>query len=313
MKKLLVVIISLLLIAVACIYIFIPKQLNVSHSISVKTNDKWAFKYVMNTNEWRKWWPSDRMHQQNTDSLFYHGGLLFTTDSLYYNAVLIPIEKNGVTMNSKLYVMPVRKHEVQLTWECSLDGGYNPFVRWQQYNKAVAVKKSMTGILGAYKKWLEVPENIYGFEVKEGKIIDTMLVAIRTTFKAYPSPDQIDSVMQILRNHAAKNNATVNGYPMLNVLNEVPGIYAAQMALPVNKRVPETAAIRMKRMFGGNTLIATVRGGYYTIAKAYEACEAYKSDHDRTSPAIPFQSMITDRVAEPDTSKWETIIYCPVH
>ena len=148
MKKILVAL-AILVVAVSLgVYIFIPKQLAIGHHVSVKTNDKWAFKYAMSSDEWKKWWPSGT-NQHSGDSLFPYDGLSFAIDSLYYNALLIPIEKNGVTINSKLYVMPVQKHEVQLTWECSLDGGYNPVIRWQQYNRAVAVKKSMAGILGA--------------------------------------------------------------------------------------------------------------------------------------------------------------------
>ena len=314
MKKLLTAFLILLLLVIVCAYVFIPKQLTISHSVSAKTNDKWAFKYLMSASEWRKWWPADSGKQQTkVSTLFPYAGLAFKPDSLFYNALTIIIEKNGRDMNSKLFVLPTKKDEVQLTWECNLDGGNNPFNRWQQYRRAVAIKKSMTGILDRYKSWLEVPENIYGFTVTPGKIIDTLLVATRASYHSYPKPEQVDSVFQTLRSYITKNGAVVTGYPMLNVITNEPGIYEAQMALPINKVVPQTDAIRIRRMFAGNALITKIKGGNYTIAKAYEACEHYKADHLRTSPAIPFQSMITDRVAVPDTSKWETIIYYPVH
>jgi effector-binding domain-containing protein len=313
MKKVFIAFLALAILVLSCVYIFIPGQLTIRHHENVKTNANWAFKYVMAVNEWQKWWPADSSDDKTRDGLFLYEGLSFKPDSLFYNALTIAIEKNGNVMNSKLYVLPLVNQKAQLSWECKTNTTYNPVVRWQQYQNALKIKKSMTDILNTYKNWLEIPVNIYGFDVKEGKIKDTMLVATRAIFKTYPSPKQVDSVMQGLRNYIAKNNAAINGYPMLNVINNEKGVYEAQMALPVNRPVPETQAISMKRMFGGNTLVTTIKGGNYTIAKAYEACEWYKNDHSRTSPAIPFQSMITDRVAVPDTAQWVTMIYFPVH
>jgi hypothetical protein len=40
--------------------------------------------------------------------------------------------------------------------------------------------------------------------------------------------------------------------------------------------------------------------------------QKYKDDYQRVSPAIPFYSLITDRLKEPDSSKWITKIYFPV-
>jgi hypothetical protein len=63
---------------------------------------------------------------------------------------------------------------------------------------------------------------------------------------------------------------------------------------------------------GGNILITEVKGGPASIKKAFNEMETYITDYRRTAPAIPFQSLITDRSKEPDTSKWVTKIYYPV-
>jgi len=38
----------------------------------------------------------------------------------------------------------------------------------------------------------------------------------------------------------------------------------------------------------------------------------YFADHNRTSMAIPFSYLITNRSEQPDTLKWITKIYAPV-
>jgi hypothetical protein len=63
---------------------------------------------------------------------------------------------------------------------------------------------------------------------------------------------------------------------------------------------------------GGNILVTDVNGGPSAIKYAFDRLEEYVSDTKRIPPAIPFESLITDRRKERDTSKWITRIYYPV-
>ncbi len=313
MKKIFAVLIMLLLAAIAAAYVFIPKQIAINHYVTAKTNEKWAFKYLMHANGWKQWWSAGQIHETISDTSFNYKGLGFHIDSLYYNALNIMITDEGRILRSKVNLIEVSKNEVGIAWQCVLNGSNNPLKRLIQYRRAVKIKESMIDILSRYQKWLNVPENIYGFNVQQGKIIDTLLVSTRAFFEKYPSVKQIDSMMQILRHHVNVNGADVVGYPMLNIINDLPKIFNTQVALPINKMIPQTNAIRIKRMFPGNALVTRIKGGPYTIGKAYEACENYRLDFSRSSPAVPFQSLITDRIAIPDTARWETIIYYPVY
>jgi hypothetical protein len=40
--------------------------------------------------------------------------------------------------------------------------------------------------------------------------------------------------------------------------------------------------------------------------------QLYFDDYDKTSMAITFQYLVTDRIKEADTAKWITEIYAPV-
>lgn len=311
MKKLLIALLVLLALGTASIYIFIPKQIVVGHIEPVYINDHWAFTYLSDTSYWKKWWPKDE-NVVAGNNRFGYKNQQFSLDSLYYNAVTISIAHDGNINQSKLAVLPLKVDEVRLGWECIIESSMNPFTRLKQYQDAISIKQGMREILSAYKKWLGVTENVYGFNVVPAKIIDTILVAKRAQFKgSYPTPVQIDSLLNIIRLHISKYGVAPSGLPMLNVFTKE-GIYDVQVAIPVSKVVPETEELRIKRMFPGNALVAKFKGGPYTIQKAYEACETFRMLHSATSPAIPFQSMVTDRAKESDTSKWETILYYPV-
>jgi hypothetical protein len=278
----------------------------------VPVNGHWAFAYLSNTAQWKKWWPGEE-NTGTIDSGFNYKSQHYELDSLFYNAMTINIAHGGNINQSKLMVLPLKSDEVQLGWECQVDGSMNPVSRLKQYQNAVMIKQGMEGLLGTFKSWVSVTENVYGFNVVAGKIVDTLLIAKRAKFTGNkPTPLQVDSLLNILRSHFEKFGAKQNGLSMLHFVSNEPGIFETQVAIPIDKVVPETAEIKIKRMFAGNALITRVKGGPYTIEKAYEACENYSQDHLRTAPAIPFQSMVTDRVKVTDTSKWETILYYPV-
>jgi hypothetical protein len=59
-------------------------------------------------------------------------------------------------------------------------------------------------------------------------------------------------------------------------------------------------------------LRAEVKGGNATVEEALHQMKIFISDYQKTAMAIPFESLVTDRSKEPDTSKWITRIYTPV-
>jgi hypothetical protein len=63
----------------------------------------------------------------------------------------------------------------------------------------------------------------------------------------------------------------------------------------------------------GNFLAAQVLGGEGTVRNALTSMQDFISDNGKTSMAIPFSYLITNRMDEPDTSKWITQVYMPVY
>jgi hypothetical protein len=100
---------------------------------------------------------------------------------------------------------------------------------------------------------------------------------------------------------------------MLNMKQVDSSYYEVMTAIAVDRELPTTNHFAAKFMLkGGNILEAEIKGGPYTIENAFNVLEIYRSDHNYTSPAIPFQLLMTDRVKEPDTTKWITKLYYPI-
>ena len=86
------------------------------------------------------------------------------------------------------------------------------------------------------------------------------------------------------------------------------------VAIPIDKAISGYGTFIPKRMpiIKDNTLLIEVHGGYLTIQKAYAELLNYMQDHHYSSPAIPFELLVTDRSKETDTTKWITRIYAPI-
>ena len=68
----------------------------------------------------------------------------------------------------------------------------------------------------------------------------------------------------------------------------------------------------MKRVVTEKVLATHIKGGTYKIYHALGQMQTYLNDYHLFSPAIPFQSLVTNRLSEPDSSKWITNIYYPL-
>ncbi|HLL44934.1 MAG TPA: hypothetical protein VK369_17410 [Segetibacter sp.] len=88
--------------------------------------------------------------------------------------------------------------------------------------------------------------------------------------------------------------------------------YETMVAIPVNRLLESNRQFVFKRMVPGNILVSEVNGGVFTVQEARRQMDNYVEDNELTSPAIPFESLITDRLKEKDTSKWITKLYYPI-
>ena len=101
---------------------------------------------------------------------------------------------------------------------------------------------------------------------------------------------------------------------MLNITPGDTAGYQVMVALPIeNTQFGVSHEIRRQKMIPGQFIITDVMGGPYAIQQTHQQLLHYFRDYHRTSMAIPFEYLVTDRLHEPDTSKWITRIYSPVY
>ena len=311
MKKIILILFALIGLALASIYMLIPGRIRISTSMTVEANREALMRKLGAGRNWAEWWPGDKnMSDSGTYSL---NGIEFRPG--YPKVVSVPfsIHAKGFNELSELTLIPLNTDSTAIVVETELPSSADPFKRVQSYLAARKVKRSISAILQSINNTYSRVEALYGYNIQKKSVEDSNLVFTSETMKGYPGYDKIYSMVDELKSYINRHAAKETGYPMLNVFSRDSQDYLVKVAIPVDRRLPDSGTINYRWMLGGgNILITEIKGGQNEISKAYEQILHYISDYQRIAPAIPFESMVTDRRKEPDSSKWITRIYYPV-
>lgn len=308
MKKWLSGLVIILLLAVAGIYIFIPSALTISEPVMLRATERGTLRYLGDAAKWEKWWPG----KKESNSRFSYEEHIYLLPAQSFNPIQLWIQHKQDTVNSSISILPIRTDSVALIWQTELSAGGNPIKKFTSYLHAKKLKSEMEVILSNFRLFIENPDKVYTIRIEVAKVKDTMLVSTKEVSTAYPSISSIYKLIARLKEYIQKEGATETNYPMLNIRPLGDDNFETMVAIPVNKLLKGNETIFTRRMVAGNILITEVKGGQHRIDKALAELEVYLNDHQRASPAIPFESLITDRSKESDTTKWVTRIYYPV-
>jgi hypothetical protein len=297
-------------IAMGSIYIFIPADLTVSEVRYIKTFRGAVAKFLTSKEKLNQCFGNVAA---KTDSNFKYKGFTFSISKIIFNGNVIDITSDAINTQSNLIPLEMTTDSSSLHWVAAIHAGSNPFNRIKYYYAATKLKESMAGLLDEMKTYLEHPLNIYGIEVTEIRLKDSLLISTKSSSNHEPGVNEVYGQVKKLQDYAASQNAAATNSPMLNIQQIDSNHFEFMVGLPVNKKITETADIHIKLMPpGGKMLITEIKGGPYTIRNSMKLFDIYKQDAKKTSPAIPFELLITNRAAEPDTSKWITRLYYPV-
>lgn len=283
-----------------CIYLFIPSSLSIVQVTPVHSSPNGAHRLLTDSTKWRNWSAASSKDYK------------FIFQQSLPHGVDILVQQKDIDIPSRIVVMPVQRDSISIVWQCTYPTSNNPFKRIASYQRAAKLKDNFSEILQQFKSYAENTANIYGYKIQQTSTTDTLLIAARGTAATYPSTQEVYKLVNQLKDHINANGSQQTGYPMLNVTPVAANQFQFQVAVPVNKTLPDKGNIFSRRMVPGNFMMLEAKGGPKTIDHAMKQLQQYAVDYQRTSMAIPFQVMVTDRLKEQDTTKWITRIYYPV-
>ncbi len=316
MKKLLIVLLIALALFVVGVYVFIPSSINISSVTTVKTTDNGTERFLMDESKWPIWWNSSDSIAANktaTSQTLIMNGDEYALKEKFYKAVSIQIKHQGYELTSKMVIVRLTLDSTGIEWKANFAAGNNPLNRFSAYLEARKIKKNMDEVLSNAKRFLSKDENLYGISIERNFLKDTLYVTAKTELPAYPSTQSIYELIKKIQGFITKNGASQTGSPIFNVTDFGSGRFQLMAGVPTDKNFSEKEGFSLKHMVRGSFMISEVVGGDYAVNKASKSLQQYFSDFHRTSMAMSFTMLVTNRILQPDSSKWITKLYQPVY
>jgi len=316
MKKLLLVLLAILVLFCISIYLFIPGKLNISSAVVVGATDNGTQRFIVDESNWAKWWADSTpavSSIKQPDGSFVTNGDVFRVTEKFYKSAKVNIRHNNLQVETNLVIIPLQQDSTGIEWTGSVTMSANPFKRFSQYLEAKEVKKNMSQVLNNLRRFLDKPENIYGIPIERTSIKDTLFVSAKSISSSYPSTPMIYELIKKIQSFAVKNGVKQTGSPIYNINEITNKQFQLMAAIPIDKTIKDEGIFASKKMIPGSFMITEVVGGEYTVAAAAKSLQQYFTDYRKTSMAINFTMLITDRLYQTDTTKWITRLYMPVY
>jgi hypothetical protein len=314
MRKWLIGVLLFIVATISLAYYFIPREISIAETVNVKVNQHPGYRAVIDNSKWQQWWPGKTVTQQpkQAGAAYSLNGVSYQPAQPFFEGMEVIINIADTALSSLLVIEPLKTDQSRLRWQTVFPAGGNPFSRLQNYWRAKTLKRDMAGVLFQLKVFLEKQENVYGIRIHNEMVKDTFLVTLKSTYNRYPEMSTVYSMIDTLRAYVRAHEATATNVPMLHVQPLEENKFEVMVALPVDRKLEDQPPIYFKRMVSGHILVTEVKGGRYSIDAALNQLENYLDDYKKVSPALPFQSLITNRLKESDTSRWVTRLYYPV-
>jgi hypothetical protein len=292
----------LILLVAGFVYLWIPSNVRYSYHVKMTCNARGALRVVADSSRWVNWAPEEgrniSYHLQGQNNYVLNVRIQGRRDSLLSRLLLVPTASPDST---------------DCYWQFDMPTGRMPVGRIRRYLFARDVVGDMGTVLGFMRAFLAKKENVYGLNIQPAATKDSFLIAVRGIFPGGPTLGDIYGLIGGLRGYMGREGAHETGYPMLNITKLADGRRQMEIAIPVDRQLKEGSVFYSRKLVPGHYLMAEVKGGEHAIDRAMTQMQNYVNDYQKTVMAIPFQSLVTDRMKEPDENKWITRIYYPVY
>lgn len=308
MKKMILIVCMLFIAFMAGIYLFIPTSPTLSSEITANCTFDAGSRILQHNSKWQYWWPA----QKTGENLYKYKDSYYRIGKKLINGFEAVIYNEKDSANGSLQIITAGADSIKFQWVSSINFSNNPIKKITQYQHFKNIKNNVDELLAEIKKHFDKEENIYGFKIVKQKVTDANYISLKVSFNHYPSSLEVYEIVQSIKDYIKEKGGEENDNPILNIHTDDSVNFDAMVAIQTKREVNSNEKFKIKKMAMGNMLVAEVTGGNYTINEGEMELKNYISDYKKTSPAIPFQKLVTNRLLEPDTAKWVTKLYYPV-
>ncbi len=307
MKKWLLLACIIFISIASILYFLIPANANPGYQTIVNSTQGGTSRQMLNKANWQLWWPGQKIN----DTIYTYQHYTYRIDKILLNRIELTAFNNKDSIKGALQFQLYGGDSTKIEWVYINKFSANPFKRIQQYFQLKKSGKTTDSLLGDIKKYFDNPENIYGLKITTQKVVESSLISFKNTFQHYPSTEEIYGMIHSVQEYIKKSGGEEAGYPMIHVEIQGPEIFETMVGVPTKNDLPANNQFQLKHLRLGIMLTADVIGGINSVAKGETELTNYMTDYRRNSPAISFQSLVTNRL-ETDSAKWVTRLYYPV-
>lgn len=291
-------------------YLYIPTTIKISTYRVSKVHELSAIRLFNDNKILSKCLSSYNNPTSNQLSL---NGINFKLKPGLSNIIGVDIDSKNIKTQSFITASPVTNESTVISWFLEFKTNWNPIQRLKDYNEALEIKKATAQILNTITDFVEKPVNVYGYDIKEVTLSDTVLITTKFISKSHPNSQQIYTAVDALNMYLKKFSRNILNNPMVTILENPTKDFTIMVGISIDGEIPETDKFKIKRMpVNGKMFVTDIIGGNAIIQQGYESMKLYTIDTKRPSPAVPFELLVNDRRQITDSSQWETRIYYPV-
>lgn len=306
MKKVLYILFPILFFLI--ISYLLPTQKPTTETISVSMPVDAITRVVTNQKDWAKWFPGTKVN----DSVYTYYESPITIHKVLMNGFKATMVNKGVEVDLDFSFMADYNAKTSFTLNTVMKITYNPLLRFKQFLSLNSVENDCKRLLYQMQDYFSDVKKVYGFPIEMQKVPNSSYVSTKQTYDHEPTTDEIYALIDEVNEFIDGVEVKIMNYPILNVFKEDSSSYTAMVAVATERDIPSIGKFMLKNMMLGNIVVCEVIGDKNVIRECNEAVKNYVQDHRKTSPAISFERLITNRRTVQDSTKWRTTINYPV-
>ncbi|NDA61558.1 MAG: AraC family transcriptional regulator [Chitinophagia bacterium] len=313
MKRFILIFTSIIIISLGAIYIFIPSRITITSAAIAAAPDVAIERVLMEEAHWPAWWKYCELSKFGSPNLSQPPFTLTLKEKFYKSLQFDINAPNQPTVSSRLTLVPLRKDSTGFEWSCQLEAGNNPIQRLLNYGKAREIKSLLDSCLQPCVRFFSNTENVYGIQIERTKLPDTLFVTAKKQFGTKPSQQDIYNLIKQIEGYIKTQGSKPSGSSIYNISQLTENQFQLMAGVPISLRIKENKPFEIKYMVPGSFLVTEVVGGEYSVQHSARQLKQYFQDYKKTSMAMSFTMLVTDRSLQPDSSRWITRLYEPVY
>ena len=307
MRKL-ILLLGLIVFIIGIIWL-LPQEKQYTQRVLVNCTPTAATRVMSDFTQWSKWWPGEIKNDT---------ALTFKERKIKIQTILLNgFYANYLSSKMNAYIdiqfLSAPNKQSEFIYSYTLYYSSNPIEKVVQLlSHSSSTRKILDALIAEIKSNLEDVKKIYGFEITEERVPDAIHISTKKIFDHYPTTDDIYASIEDLNTYIADNKAHGVNAPIYNIFTPDDKAYQLMVAIATDRPLPTNNKFLFKEMVRGKIIIGKSIGPNSTINQCLQQVEYFVKDHGRSSPAIQFNRLITDRKKELDSTKWITTINYPV-